>query len=420
VWSITSPVDSQCAVELSSQRRRGAVSVSDESDVRAPADVCSRRRIGGYVPRHRLKLAHAPECRRASDVPDFRSISEFGGLRLKTNCRRGVRVALSVAGIAPLVLASAAGGTARSVVSSASEMVQAVTANEIAQADTPSGPAVVSAAAPSLLRMRIAAPLNSTPPMTANVPGPLGIPAIALAAYRHAELEEARSNPSCGISWSLLAGIGHVESGHANGGATDGRGAATHPIYGPALDGTLPGNEVISQRGGTGQISYIRAIGPMQFLPATWARYAADGDGDGVSDPENLFDASLGAAHYLCSGGLNLRDQSQMTTAILRYNNSIAYSRNVLGWTEAYASGIAPADLPQVVGPAPLGDAHLEHSDGPGPNVGRRAQTGQSPLIDLGQSGESVPRPIGPAQSSASDCTLVCIESHKAPGPLSP
>src|SRR5438128_1511384 len=83
-------------------------------------------------------------------------------------------------------------------------------------------------------------------------------------------------------------------------GATDARGTATNPIYGPALDGTLPGNEVIIQSNQENRVSYARAMGPMQFLPGTWARYAADGDGDGIPDPQNLFDATLAAARYLC------------------------------------------------------------------------------------------------------------------------
>ena len=69
----------------------------------------------------------------------------------------------------------------------------------------------------------------------------------------------------------------------------------------------------------------------------------------------------LAAARYLCSGGLNLRDQSQVMTAILRYNNSMAYAQNVLGWAAAYATGVVPVDLPPITGPIPpIGDAHLE------------------------------------------------------------
>ena len=108
----------------------------------------------------------------------------------------------------------------------------------------------------------------------------------------------------------------------------------------------------------------------MQFLPGTWARYASDGDGDGVADPQNIFDSTLAAARYLCSGGLNLRDQSQVMTAILRYNNSMPYAQNVLGWAAAYATGVVPVDLPPMTGPPPpLGDAHLEHAEGLGPNL---------------------------------------------------
>ena len=109
-------------------------------------------------------------------------------------------------------------------------------------------------------------------------------------------------------------------------------------------------------------------MGPMQFLPGTWSRYASDGDGDGKADVQNVFDSTLAAARYLCSGGLNLRDQSQVMAAILRYNNSVAYARNVLGWAAAYATGVVPVDLPPITGPIPpIGDMHLDNYQGLGP-----------------------------------------------------
>ena len=47
--------------------------------------------------------------------------------------------------------------------------------------------------------------------------------------------------------------------------------------------------------------------------------------------------------------------------AILRYNNSMAYARNVLGWAAAYATGVVPVDLPPITGPVPaLADPHLD------------------------------------------------------------
>jgi hypothetical protein len=282
--------------------------------------------------------------------------------------------------------------------------------------------ATVSAPLPVSFHI-VAAAVSAPPPaMALSSPGTLGIPAMALSAYRNAERIMAASDPGCGISWNLLAGIGRIESMHANGGATDARGTAIRPIYGPALDGTLPGDEVVVQSKSLGQVTYARAMGPMQFLPGTWARYAADGDG--VADPQNLYDSTLAAARYLCSGGLNLRDPSQVMTAILRYNNSMAYAQNVLGWAAAYATGVVPVDLPAMTGPPPpLGGAHDEHPEGLGPNlpmnvIGLPADDPlvRTPLIDLS------PQPTGsqpwmaPPQPPGQlpDCTVICV------GPQSP
>ena len=174
----------------------------------------------------------------------------------------------------------------------------------------------------------------------------------------------------CGVSWNLLAGIGRIESLHANGGATDAHGTALQPIYGPALDGALPGNEVIVQSRTADRVVYARALGPMQFLPGTWAKYASSATGDGKADVQNVYDASLAAARYLCSGGLNLRDPGQVMAAILRYNDSVAYARNVLGWAAAYATGVVPVDLPPIIGPVPpIGDMHLDNYEGLGPGL---------------------------------------------------
>ncbi|MFF7940183.1 lytic murein transglycosylase [Nocardia gamkensis] len=183
--------------------------------------------------------------------------------------------------------------------------------------------------------------------------GALGIPEVVLAAYRNAELALGSSVPGCGLSWSLLAGIGRIESGHARGGRTDAAGTTVSPIFGPALDGSLPGNEVIKTADG----GFVRALGPMQFLPGTWGAYGADGNGDGVADPHNVFDAALAAGKYLCSGGLDLRDPSQELRAVLRYNNSMAYAANVLSWAAAYRTGGSPTQVrisPDLIPPGAL------------------------------------------------------------------
>lgn len=204
-------------------------------------------------------------------------------------------------------------------------------------------------AAPSARPTAVApATTGPPPPPEVQAPGAVHIPAVALAAYRNADAEMTQSQPDCGVTWNLLAGIGYVESTHAFGGAADERGNAVSPIFGPSLDGSLPGNEIIVAGSFGGGTTYARALGPMQFLPTTWLLHGADGDGDGQADPHNLFDATLGAARYLCSDGARLRDQSQLTAAVLRYNHSMAYAANVLGWAQAYATGVAPVNLPSL------------------------------------------------------------------------
>lgn len=357
-----------------------------------------------------------------------------------TERQRALRVtrspAFGVAILTPLIFAGAVSGAAPSLPRRLPPVHASITPVAAVSPTVPdlSGPTVV-AIDRSPTAFHVAEPALSAPPsaMIANAPGALGIPSIALAAYRNAEQKMAAAAPGCGVSWNLLAGIGRIESGHAGGGAVDARGTAVVPIYGPALDGTLPGNEVIVASNGGSRVTYARAMGPMQFLPGTWARYASDGKGDGVADPQNLFDATLAAARYLCSGGLNLRDPSQVMTAILRYNNSLPYAQNVLGWASAYATGVVPVDLPPMTGPPPpLGDAHLEHPEGLGPNLPMNINglpsddpLARTPLIDLSNSQVNGTPPLFPwmapppqqAPAQMPGCTVICINSQTAPPP---
>lgn len=339
--------------------------------------------------------------------------------------------------IAPLVLLFAVGASAPTQMTAMIDHgIQPLAA--VASTGQDSGAEIVRAKRPlPYLRIAAAAAPTSPPPAAVvNSPGNMRIPALALNAYQNAERMMAAAYPGCGISWNLLAGIGRIESLHAFGGATDARGTPITPIYGPALDGTLPGNEVIVQSVQSGRTTYARAMGPMQFLPGTWARYASDGDNDGKADVQNLYDASLAAARYLCSGGLNLRDPSQVMTAILRYNNSTAYASNVLGWAGAYATGVEPVDLPAISGTHPLGDAHLNMTaEGLGPGLPLNAAglpaddpMALMPLLgpgrpdlagqlnpQLGQGSGAAPGPTAPGQ----DCRVFCLQAPP-PQPTAP
>lgn len=166
------------------------------------------------------------------------------------------------------------------------------------------------------------------------------LPATVLAAYRQAEDELADSRPGCRLRWQLLAAIGQVESGQARGGRVRADGTTLAPILGPRLDGN--GFAVIRDTDG-GQYdrdsAYDRAVGPMQFIPSTWAVWGADGNGDGRSDPGNIYDAALAAGHYLCAGGRDLSRAADLDRAILGYNHSGAYLRTVRAWFSYYLEG---------------------------------------------------------------------------------
>jgi hypothetical protein len=195
-----------------------------------------------------------------------------------------------------------------------------------------------------------------------------GIPSTVLTAYQRAATELAKSQPGCGLTWPLLAGIGKVESSHASGGRVDATGLTRGPILGPVLDGG-PGMAAISdtdQGRYDGNTSWDRAVGPMQFIPGTWAVYGADGNGDGVKDPHNVFDAARAAGEYLCAGGADLRSPLGLVQAVLRYNHSMDYVSTVLRWMQTYSN--STVTLPDINGvvPQPTGnDGNAQRDDDP-------------------------------------------------------
>lgn len=122
------------------------------------------------------------------------------------------------------------------------------------------------------------------------------IPAPYLSLYR------AAAATCAGLPWTVLAGIGAVETGH---------GANVHR-------------------------SVKGAVGPMQFLPSTFAEYGVDGDGDGVADIHDPADAIYSAARYLCLWGAGRGGQS-LYDAIWAYNHADWYVRLVIQYANAYA-----------------------------------------------------------------------------------
>jgi hypothetical protein len=175
----------------------------------------------------------------------------------------------------------------------------------------------------------ISAPGAGLATLQARVRGVLGrgVKFVSLRPSRHAVRQErlpvdsqaATSQPSnylelfrasaklyCpGLSWTVLAAIGQIESG-------DGQN------MGPSSAG---------------------ALGPMQFLPSTWARWGITASAFGQTGPPeitNPYDAVPSAAEYLCSYGA-ARGGAALRAAIYGYNHATWYVDEVLALAREYA-----------------------------------------------------------------------------------
>src|SRR5450755_210250 len=119
------------------------------------------------------------------------------------------------------------------------------------------------------------------------------------------ELFKAAAARYCpGLSWTVLAAIGQIES----------------------ADGTNVGP------------STAGALGPMQFLPSTWKVWGTDGFGQtGPPDIMNPYDAVPAAARLLCADGAAAGGRS-LASAIFDYNHASWYVSEVLALAAQYAA----------------------------------------------------------------------------------
>jgi membrane-bound lytic murein transglycosylase B len=200
-------------------------------------------------------------------------------------------------------------------------------------------PAALPPAADSPPRPGVAGLVD--PAWVAAVAAESGIPERALAAYAGAALAKNAERPDCDLGWNTLAGIGWVESRHGSyGGASIADdGTVSPPIVGIALDGTTT-DLITDTDGGTidGDAEFDRAVGPMQFIPGSWANWYIDASGDGIADPHNIDDASLAAANYLCRAVPTLGDEGSWRAGIASYNSASSYLDAVATASSRYAA----------------------------------------------------------------------------------
>ncbi|WP_327654381.1 C40 family peptidase [Streptomyces sp. NBC_00483] len=156
------------------------------------------------------------------------------------------------------------------------------------------------------------------------------IPPVYLALYQ-------RAAPECpGLSWTVLAAIGKVETDHGR-----------HPTM----------------------VSSAGAVGPMQFLPSTFVAYAHPVPPGGKKPPTpwDPVDAVYAAARLLCANGA--RNNKNLRRAIWHYNHADWYVDKVLKTAAQYAAATpAPngaAAKAVAYTRAQLGQPYVWGGDGP-------------------------------------------------------
>lgn len=182
---------------------------------------------------------------------------------------------------------------------------------------------------------------------------------VALDAYLRAETALAAESPGCGIEWWMIAAVGRAESHHGElGGRTiEADGTVSTPIIGVALDGGPGVRAVVDTDDGALDTDAIwdRAVGPMQFIPETWSYRGRDGNGDGIIDPQNIYDAAYTTARYLCRLAGDLSTDAGREAAYFGYNTSDEYVTTVVGHGEQYRSFRLPP-LPRESGDSESND----------------------------------------------------------------
>jgi cell wall-associated NlpC family hydrolase len=113
-----------------------------------------------------------------------------------------------------------------------------------------------------------------------------------------------------GLPWSVLAGIGTVESDNGKSDAP----------------GVHSGH------------NFAGAEGPMQFLPATFAQYAVNADPGHPLSPYDPADAIYTAAAMLCAKGARGGSPAGIEQAVFAYNHAQWYVTDVMSWAAKYSA----------------------------------------------------------------------------------
>jgi hypothetical protein len=156
------------------------------------------------------------------------------------------------------------------------------------------------------------------------------IPDKAVDAYNRGAEWASVNLPDCKIDAAFLAAEGLRESTHGGAGLQD------NGDIRPKVIGTRTADDFYhkDRDGGLldGDVTQDLAVGPMQAMPTTWLGYKPlpDGNGDGIADPHNFFDAVAGAAIKLCERGPLIDDLSRSYAADAYSGSTLGYAAFVM------------------------------------------------------------------------------------------
>lgn len=196
----------------------------------------------------------------------------------------------------------------------------------------------------------------------------LGIHPVVADALEAALARVEEVVPGCSVRLALVAAVVEAEASGGRGRFISPAGDVAPRIVGEALDGGADGARrgkalVRDSDGGRwdGDVAYDRAVGLAQFLPATWAAQGLDGNGDGVADPHNVYDAVLTQVAKLCRDGYPLAGPADERRALYAYNPAGWYVERVMGLAgrmQSILDATAPVGDPVSIA-APSGPVQL-------------------------------------------------------------
>jgi hypothetical protein len=198
-------------------------------------------------------------------------------------------------------------------------------------------------------------------------------PGAAVAAYQRAEMVINQA-AECGLEWTVLAAVARVESNHGEGEDRNHRvtkkgqvepAYVGAPLNGRGGRGALPDTDLGDLDGNR---SWDAPVGPMGLLPTRWAAVAVDADGNDQRDPQDLDDAALGAAVFLCAEITRGREASEVEGGL---DTSAARS------SRRPARPATPGERP--VKPAEVGGFEAQAADGLRTSTTEKPERGEKP-----------------------------------------